>query len=140
MFRSKSKEELMAKKAKKTVKAKKAGTKRKKAAPKSAVKKKIAKKPAKAKKSSAAKTKRPVAKASKPKRKSFAPRKVPVASAAVRSPELDNSTPKVTNQPANNPHPGMMGDGTEEQNLNQEGNQGERITQDDVDEAFRKPE
>ena len=59
---SKSKEELMAKKAKKTVKAKKAGTKRKKTAPKSAVKKKIAKKPAKkpakAKKSLAAKTKR----------------------------------------------------------------------------------
>ena len=65
---------------------------------------------------------------------------MPVASAAVRSPELDNSTPKVTNQQANNPHPGMMGDGTEEQNLNQQGNPAERITQDDVDEAFKKPE
>ena len=30
------------------------------------------------------------------------------------------------------------GDGTEEQNLNQQGNPGERITQDDVDKAFKK--
>ena len=65
-------------------------------------------------------------------------RKVSVASAAVRSPKLAKSTPKVTNQQANTPHPGMMGDGTEEQNLNQQGNPGERITQDDVDEAFKK--
>ena len=112
----------MAKKTKKTVKAQKAGTKRKQTTTKSAVKKKVAKaKPAKAKKSSAAKTKRAVVKASKPKRKSVA-----------------KSKPKVTNKPANTPHPGMMGDGTEEQNLNQQGNPGERITQDDVDEAFKK--
>ena len=32
----------------------------------------------------------------------------------------------------------MMGDGTEEQNLNQQGDPGERITQEDVDEAFKK--
>jgi hypothetical protein len=114
----------MAKKAKKTVKAKKAGTKRKQTTPKSAAKKKGAKtKPAKAKKGLAAKTKRAVAKVSKPKRK-------PVA----------KSKPKVTNQQANNPHPGMMGDGTEEQNLNQQGNPEARITQDDVDEAFKKPD
>ena len=111
----------MAKKAKKTVKAKKTGSKRKQTTPKSAAKKKVAKtKPAKAKKSSAAKTKRAVVKASRPKRKSVA------------------KSPKATNQQANNPHPGMMGDGTEEQNLNQQGNPGERITQDDVDEAFKK--
>ncbi len=111
----------MAKKTKKTVKAKKAGTKRKKTTPKSAAKKKVAKtKPAKAKKSSAAKTSRVAVKASKPKRKSVA-----------------KSKPKATIQQAN-PHPGMMGDGTEEQNLNQQGNPGERITQDDVDEAFKK--
>jgi hypothetical protein len=129
----------MAKKTKKTVKSKKAGTKRKQTTPKSAAKKKVAKtKPAKAKKSSAANTKRAAVKASKPKRKSVASRKVSVASAAVRSPTLAKSTPKVTNQQANNPHPGMMGDGTEEQNLNQQGNPGERITQDDVDEAFKK--
>ena len=114
----------MAKKAKKTVKAKKTGSKRKQTAPKSAAKKKVAKtKPAKAKKSSAAKTKRAAVKVSKPKRKSVA-----------------KSKPKVTNQQANSPHPGMMGDGTEEQNLNQQGNPGERSTQDDVDEAFKKPE
>jgi hypothetical protein len=34
------------------------------------------------------------------------------------------------------PHPGMMGDGTEEQNLNQEGNPAARITEDEVKEAF----
>ena len=111
----------MAKKTKKTVKAKKAGTKRKQTTSKSAAKKKVAKKPAKAKKSSAAKTKRAAVKVSKPKRKSVAKPK-----------------PKVTNQQANNPHPGMMGDGTEEQNLNQQGDPGARITQDDVDEAFKK--
>jgi hypothetical protein len=113
----------MAKKTKKTVKAKKAGTKRKQTTTKSAAKKKAAKtKPAKAKKSSAAKTKRVAVKASKPKRKSVA-----------------KSKPKATNQQANIPLPGMMGDGTEEQNLNQQGNPGARITQDDVDAAFKKP-
>ena len=33
-------------------------------------------------------------------------------------------------------HPGMMGDGTEEQNLNQEGDPSARITEDEVTEAF----
>lgn len=36
------------------------------------------------------------------------------------------------------PHPGMMGDGTEEQNLNQTGNPADRITEDEVKEAFGK--
>jgi hypothetical protein len=36
-------------------------------------------------------------------------------------------------------HPGMMGDGTEEQNLNQPGNPAARIKKDDVDAAFAKP-
>ena len=112
----------MAKKTKKTVKAQKAGTKRKQTTTKSAAKKKVAKtKPAKAKKSSAANTKRAAVKVSKPKRKSVA-----------------KSKPKAANQQANISHPGMMGDGTEEQNLNQQGNPGARITQDDVDEAFKK--
>ena len=35
-------------------------------------------------------------------------------------------------------HPGMMGDGTEEQNLGQHGNPGARIKKDEVDAAFRK--
>ena len=113
----------MAKKAKKTVKTRKIGTKRKQTTAKSAAKKKIAKtKPAKAKKSSAAKTKRAAVKVSRPKRKSVV-----------------KSKPKATNQQANIPLPGMMGDGTEEQNLNQQGNPGARITQDDVVEAFKKP-
>jgi hypothetical protein len=33
-------------------------------------------------------------------------------------------------------HPGMMGDGTEEQNLGQRGNPSARITEDEVEEAF----
>jgi hypothetical protein len=36
------------------------------------------------------------------------------------------------------PHPGMMGDGTEEQNLGQPGNPAARIKQDEVDAAFAK--
>ncbi len=36
------------------------------------------------------------------------------------------------------PYPGMMGDGTEEQNLDQPGNPAARIGQDEVDEAFGK--
>ena len=34
------------------------------------------------------------------------------------------------------PHPGMMGDGTEEQNLGQPGNPAARIKEDEVDDAF----
>lgn len=34
-------------------------------------------------------------------------------------------------------HPGMMGDGTEEQNLGQTGNPDARITEDEVKEAFK---
>ncbi len=33
-------------------------------------------------------------------------------------------------------HPGMMGDGTEEQNLNQKGDPKARITEEEVKEAF----
>ena len=35
-------------------------------------------------------------------------------------------------------HPGMMGDGTEEQNLNQTGNPVARITEDEVRDAFKE--
>ena len=38
------------------------------------------------------------------------------------------------------PHPGMMGDGTEEQNLGQPGNPAARIRKDEVDAAFAKDE
>lgn len=34
-------------------------------------------------------------------------------------------------------HPGMMGDGTEEQNLNQKGDPRARITEDEVEDAFK---
>ena len=35
-------------------------------------------------------------------------------------------------------HPGMMGDGTEEQNLNQPGDPSKRIPEEEVDDAFTK--
>ena len=41
------------------------------------------------------------------------------------------------NNPAT-PHPGMMGDGTEEQNLGQPGNPAARIKKEEVDTAFAK--
>lgn len=43
-------------------------------------------------------------------------------------------SPKSTTK--TDPHPGMMGDGTEEQNLGQPGNPSARITEDEVEEAF----
>lgn len=46
-----------------------------------------------------------------------------------------------SNQPKKKPAttpPGMMGDGTEEQNLGQPGNPGARIKKDEVDAAFGK--
>ena len=48
--------------------------------------------------------------------------------------------PKTAPNDANkaDPHPGMMGDGTEEQNLGQPGNPAARIKEDEVDEAFGK--
>ena len=41
--------------------------------------------------------------------------------------------------PATEKHPGMMGDGTEEQNLNQPGDPSKRITEQEVDAAFKDP-
>jgi hypothetical protein len=43
-----------------------------------------------------------------------------------------------TKQKPADPHPGMMGDGTEEQNLGQPGNPAARIKKDEVDAAFDK--
>ena len=102
---------------------------------KSAVKKKVTK-PATAKKNSAATAKRTAVKVSKPKRKAVATRKVPVASTAARSRTIAKPKPEMIKQ--QDPHLGMMGDGTEEQNLNQQGNPGARIGQDEVDDAFKK--
>jgi hypothetical protein len=52
----------------------------------------------------------------------------------------------MTNKPDSKPgktqpapsHPGMMGDGTEEQNLGQPGNPAARIKEEEVDAAFGK--
>ena len=46
----------------------------------------------------------------------------------------DPNTPQEKQAP--DPHPGMMGDGTEEQNLGQPGNPSARITEAEVTEAF----
>lgn len=46
--------------------------------------------------------------------------------------------PKDTGKQADIRHPGMMGDGTEEQNLGERGNPAARIKKDEVDAAFRK--
>jgi hypothetical protein len=46
--------------------------------------------------------------------------------------------PKGTSKNPGEPHPGMMGDGTEEQNLGQPGNPDARIKKDEVDAAFGK--
>jgi hypothetical protein len=46
--------------------------------------------------------------------------------------------PKDSKKNPKTPHPGMMGDGTEEQNLGQPGNPTARIKKDEVDAAFNK--
>jgi hypothetical protein len=48
------------------------------------------------------------------------------------------SDPKKAKQNPATPHPGMLGDGTEEQNLGQPGNPQARIKKDEVDAAFGK--
>jgi len=50
----------------------------------------------------------------------------------------DKPTISTPNKSAKISHPGMMGDGTEEQNLNEPGDPAARIKSDEVDEAFRK--
>jgi hypothetical protein len=47
-----------------------------------------------------------------------------------------SKVPNDTEKHAKNSHPGMMGDGTEEQNLNQPGNPAARIKKEDADAAF----
>jgi len=49
-----------------------------------------------------------------------------------KPPHQDNAKKPATS------HPGMMGDGTEEQNLGQPGNPAVRIKKDEVDAAFAK--
>jgi hypothetical protein len=46
--------------------------------------------------------------------------------------------PKDSKKSPGTQHPGMMGDGTEEQNLGQPGNPDARIKKDEVDAAFTK--
>jgi hypothetical protein len=50
----------------------------------------------------------------------------------------NKSDAKNTRKNPATPHPGMMGDGTEEQNLDQPGNPAARIKKDEVDAAFAK--
>jgi hypothetical protein len=48
------------------------------------------------------------------------------------------TAPNETKKQTNVPHPGMMGDGTEEQNLGERGNPAARIKKDELDAAFGK--
>jgi hypothetical protein len=48
------------------------------------------------------------------------------------------TAPKDASKTANVSHPGMMGDGTEEQNLGERGNPDARIKKDELDAAFGK--
>ena len=48
----------------------------------------------------------------------------------------ENTAPKEIKKQAKVAHPGMMGDGTEEQNLNQRGNPAAHIEKKEVDSAF----
>jgi hypothetical protein len=48
-------------------------------------------------------------------------------------PTVPNKAPKIV-------HPGMLGDGTEEQNLNEPGDPSARIKRDELDAAFGKTE
>jgi hypothetical protein len=48
------------------------------------------------------------------------------------------AVPHDNKKPAEIRHPGMMGDGTEEQNLNERGNPSARIKKDEVGAAFNK--
>jgi hypothetical protein len=52
-------------------------------------------------------------------------------------PDPKTTDKNIKKQPAP-PHPGMMGDGTEEQNLGQSGDPAARIKEDEVDAAFAK--
>ena len=52
----------------------------------------------------------------------------------------DKPIPKVPKQQPKINRPGMMGDGTEEQNLNEPGDPSARIKSDEVEAAFGKPE
>jgi hypothetical protein len=50
--------------------------------------------------------------------------------------EARNASPKGDGPQQGDAHPGMMGDGTEEQNLNQKGDPSARIGEDEVKQAF----
>ena len=55
-------------------------------------------------------------------------------------PDPDKSRAKAQPDDAKATHPGMLGDGTEEQNLNQPGKPDARITEGEVKQAFGKPD
>jgi hypothetical protein len=50
----------------------------------------------------------------------------------------DDASSKAKSKTKQPSHPGMLGDGTEEQNLNQPGNPKARISRDEVEDAFKK--
>lgn len=80
-------------------------------------------------------TKKP-ATSRKPVTPSPRPKAVRQTKNAMRSSAMTQET---TTKPLQAPHPGMMGDATEEQNLNQPGVPEARITKDEVETAFQGP-
>jgi hypothetical protein len=59
-----------------------------------------------------------------------------VCHVAKKSAPRSTKKPQSTKKQPDVAHPGMMGDGTEEQNLDERGNPGARIKKDEVDAAF----
>jgi hypothetical protein len=54
----------------------------------------------------------------------------------IKAADLQDAKKQDTKKNVEIDHPGMMGDGTEEQNLGERGNPAARITKEDVDAAF----
>jgi hypothetical protein len=63
------------------------------------------------------------------------------ASIMTNKPSVPNkaTAPKGSSKRSDVSHPGMIGDGTEEQNLSERGNPAARIKKDEVEPAFGKP-
>ena len=69
-------------------------------------------------------------------------REQPETANAKDFPMTDNVSRRTQGGPKDPPtivHPGMLGDGTEEQNLGERGDPAKRIEEDEVDAAFNQP-
>jgi hypothetical protein len=71
----------------------------------------------------------------------YAPKAIGISGRTARGEHdvTDKSATNKSKKPVEVAHPGMLGDGTEEQNLGERGNPAARIKKDEVDAAFEKP-